>query len=85
MATAPCRSVCVGVTSREMDVLRLLEDGLSNADIGTRLFLSPRTVETHVANLLSKSGASNRMQLVTWARSEAGEPASPGQPERRPR
>jgi DNA-binding NarL/FixJ family response regulator len=42
-------------------------------------------VETHVANLLSKSGASNRMQLVTWARSEAGEPASAGQPERRPR
>lgn len=75
----------VGVTSREMDVLRLLEDGLSNVDIGTRLFLSPRTVETHVANLLSKSGASNRMQLVTWARSEAGEPASAGQPERRPR
>jgi DNA-binding NarL/FixJ family response regulator len=50
-----------------MDVLRLLEDGLSNADIGTRLFLSPRTVETHVANLLTKSGASNRVELVTWA------------------
>jgi DNA-binding NarL/FixJ family response regulator len=84
-STVPIGLRAVGVTSREMDVLRLLEDGLSNVDIGNRLFLSPRTVETHVANLLSKSGASNRMQLVTWARSEAGEPASAGQPERRPR
>jgi DNA-binding CsgD family transcriptional regulator len=66
-STVPIGLRAVGVTSREMDVLRLLEDGLSNADIGTRLFLSPRTVETHVANLLTKSGASNRVELVTWA------------------
>ncbi|HEY6743966.1 MAG TPA: AAA family ATPase [Lapillicoccus sp.] len=66
-STVPIGLRAVGVTSREMDVLRLLEGGLSNADIGARLFLSPRTVETHVANLLTKSGASNRVELVTWA------------------
>jgi DNA-binding CsgD family transcriptional regulator len=52
-----------GVTSREMDVLVLLATGLTNAEIATRLFLSPRTVETHVANLLAKLGAADRGQL----------------------
>ena len=48
------------MTSREMDVLRLIDAGLTNAAISARLFLSPRTVETHVANLLAKSGTANR-------------------------
>ena len=52
-----------GVTSREMDVLVLVADGLSNAEVAERLFLSPRTVETHVANLLAKTGSANRAQL----------------------
>ena len=52
-----------GVTSREMEVLALVADGLSNADVAERLFLSPRTVETHVANLLAKTGSANRAQL----------------------
>ncbi len=55
-----------GVTSREMDVLALVREGLSNVEIGERLFLSPRTVETHVSSLLRKSGAANRLQLVAW-------------------
>ena len=52
-----------GVTSREMDVLSLVSTGLSNAEIAGRLYLSPRTVETHVASLLSKLGAADRGQL----------------------
>ncbi len=56
-----------GVTSREMDVLGLVAAGLSNAAVAERLFLSPRTVETHVANLLVKTGAANRSELRTWA------------------
>jgi DNA-binding NarL/FixJ family response regulator len=47
-------------------VLRLVERGLTNAAISERLFLSPRTVETHVANLLAKSGTTNRQQLRDW-------------------
>jgi len=54
-----------GVTSREMDVLSLVTAGLTNAEIAGRLYLSPRTVETHVASLLAKLGASDRSQLRT--------------------
>jgi len=54
----------VGVTSREMDVLSLIAQGLTNAQIGERLFLSPRTVETHVAHLLAKTGAPDRSGLT---------------------
>jgi DNA-binding CsgD family transcriptional regulator len=53
-----------GVTSREMDVLTLVALGLTNAQIAERLFLSPRTVETHVASLLAKTGASGRSELT---------------------
>ena len=56
----PARLRALGVTSRELDVLRLVAAGLTNAAISEQLFLSPRTVETHVANLLAKSGAANR-------------------------
>ncbi len=57
-----------GVTSRELDVLRLVRDGRSNAEIAERLFLSTRTVETHVAHLLAKSGTSDRSDLAAWSR-----------------
>jgi DNA-binding NarL/FixJ family response regulator len=53
-----------GVTSREMDVLSLIARGLTNAQIAERLFLSPRTVETHVAHMLAKTGASDRADLA---------------------
>ena len=52
-----------GVTSREMDVLELVSAGLTNAEIAARLYLSPRTVETHVASLLAKLGAADRGRL----------------------
>ena len=46
----------------------MVDAGLSNAAISERLFLSPRTVETHVANLLLKCGVANRQALRTWYR-----------------
>jgi DNA-binding NarL/FixJ family response regulator len=58
----------VGVTSREVDVLQLMGDGLTNTAIAQRLVLSPRTIETHVANLVAKTGVSNRAGLVALAR-----------------
>ncbi len=58
----------IGVTSREVDVLTLIADGLTNAAISERLFLSPRTVETHVTSLLTKSGTANRQELRDWFR-----------------
>ena len=57
----------LGVTSREMDVLLLLVGGLSNREIGARLFLSPRTVETHVASLQRRTRARSRADLVALA------------------
>jgi DNA-binding CsgD family transcriptional regulator/xanthosine utilization system XapX-like protein len=53
-----------GVTARESEVLRLLGEGLSNADIAGKLFLSVRTVETHVSSLLGKLQAHSRGQLT---------------------
>ena len=62
-STVPPQLRKVGVTSREVDVLGLVVLGLSNAEVAERLFLSRRTVETHVANLLAKTGAATRSDL----------------------
>lgn len=55
------------LTDREREVLVMLTHGLSNAQIGTRLHLSPRTVEKYVSNLLRKTETSNRAELVGFA------------------
>lgn len=59
--------VAADFTTREHDVLALLSDGLSNAQIGDRLFLSPRTVEKYVSSLLRKTDTSNRSELLRFA------------------
>lgn len=56
-----------GVTARELEVLQLVGLGLANRDIGERLFLSPRTVERHIANLTVKTGVARRAELVAYA------------------
>ncbi|HEX6761956.1 MAG TPA: AAA family ATPase [Gaiellaceae bacterium] len=56
-----------GLTRRETEVLDLLGAGLRNREIAQRLYLSPRTVDSHVASILRKLGAANRAQAVRAA------------------
>jgi predicted ATPase/DNA-binding CsgD family transcriptional regulator len=51
---------------READVARLVADGLSNKQIGARLFISERTAESHVRNILNKLGFNSRAQIAGW-------------------
>jgi DNA-binding NarL/FixJ family response regulator len=55
------------LTLREQEVLELLTYGMSNADMGQQLHLSPRTVEKYVSSLLRKTDTSNRAELVRFA------------------
>jgi predicted ATPase/DNA-binding CsgD family transcriptional regulator len=54
------------LTARQLEVARLVADGLTNAQIAARLHLSERTVENHVFNALGTLGLHNRVQLATW-------------------
>jgi len=55
------------LTDREVDVLRLLADGLSNSEIGARLHISANTAANHVRSILQKTGAANRTQAAMYA------------------
>jgi DNA-binding NarL/FixJ family response regulator len=62
--TVPPRLRGLGVTGRELQVLRLVAQGCGNAEIAARLRLSRRTVESHVSNLLLKTGTRSRKDLA---------------------
>ena len=67
-AAAPAADAGAGglLGQRETEVARLLAGGLSNKEIGARLFISERTVDSHVRNILNKLGFSSRAQIAGW-------------------
>jgi DNA-binding CsgD family transcriptional regulator/tetratricopeptide (TPR) repeat protein len=69
LGAAPSRMDGTGVgvlAKREADVARLIADGLSNRQIGARLFISERTVDSHVRSILNKLGFNSRAQIARW-------------------
>jgi DNA-binding NarL/FixJ family response regulator len=57
----------VPLTEREEDIVRSLARGLTNAEIGEQLYISLSTVKSHVANIQSKLGVRNRVEIAGWA------------------
>jgi DNA-binding CsgD family transcriptional regulator len=54
------------LAKREAEVARLVADGLSNKEIGARLFISEHTVDSHVRSILNKLGVNSRAQIAAW-------------------
>ncbi|MEU0511728.1 helix-turn-helix transcriptional regulator [Amycolatopsis sp. NPDC006125] len=63
----PCRAGCWDLSPRETDILRLVAQGLNDAAIARRLFLSAHTVHRHIANIRTKLGVPSRAAAVAAA------------------
>ncbi len=66
-STSKSKEVHAELSEREMEILILICQGLSNQEIGDKLFISKRTVDKHRANILEKSESKNTAQLVVYA------------------
>ena len=60
-------SVSVSLSGRELEIIELVAEGLTNREIAERLTISKRTVDNHVSNVFTKTGSKNRVALLNWA------------------
>ncbi len=57
----------INLSDREIQVIELVRDGLTNQEIALKLAISKRTVDNHISNILTKTHTDNRVALVMWA------------------
>ncbi|WP_342635703.1 helix-turn-helix domain-containing protein [Gloeothece verrucosa] len=55
------------LSERELQIIELVANGLTNLEIANRLEISKRTVDNHISNILTKTKTDNRVELVRWA------------------
>jgi DNA-binding CsgD family transcriptional regulator/tetratricopeptide (TPR) repeat protein len=70
LASGGARVVSGQLTARELEVAALVAEGLSNSEIGRKLFISTKTASVHVSNILAKLSMTSRTQIAAWAVSE---------------
>jgi DNA-binding NarL/FixJ family response regulator len=71
---SPARGIVTGfsparhdLSERELEIIELVATGLTNLEIARQLTISKRTVDNHVSNIFTKTGAKNRVALLNWA------------------
>jgi DNA-binding NarL/FixJ family response regulator len=67
LAVAPKPHYPAGLSAREVEVLRLVSQGLTDAEVAEQLFLSPRTVSQHLRNVYNKQGVNSRTAATRFA------------------
>jgi len=73
----PANEAIKNLTKRELEILRLVAEGLTNEEIGKRIFISEKTVKTHLTNIFDKLKVNNRFKAALLIMNRAAEPISP--------
>jgi DNA-binding CsgD family transcriptional regulator len=68
------------LSAREFEVAKLIAQGLTNAEIGERIFVSPKTVSAHVEHILAKLDVARRAEIAAWTSTVAAAPDRSGAP-----
>ena len=66
-SAASSDSLNMALSGREVEIIELVAEGLTNQEIADRLTISKRTVDNHVSNVFTKTGSKNRVALLNWA------------------
>lgn len=72
----PANEAVKSLTKRELEILRLVAEGLTNEEIGKRIFISEKTVKTHLTNIFDKLKVNNRFKAALLIMSRQAEPAA---------